>query len=332
MRIFLKALSIIILISADLVLSGPELHVVNIGNFTTTNGEIIKDCKIGFRTAGQINSDSTNIILWPTWFDGTSENIVKSHYLPKWIDTTAFYIIVVDALTDGISSSPSNTDKFPFITIRDMVNSQYQLLVNHLQITHIYAAVGISMGGMQIYEWIVAYPDFMDKAIPIIGTPKQSSYDIFVWQTQADLINEAGIDEKSINLSMKRVYDICNINCYTPSYFVREVKPEKLNKWRNESYSTMMNPRDYLAGVEAMITHDIYKSASIEPEKISNLVKSEVHIIVSLQDHLVNPTSAIEFSEQLGCGLTKLTGDCGHVAVWCEADKVREVIFSFLKK
>jgi len=269
-----------------------------------------------YRTVGKLNADSSNIILWPSWFDGTSEDIVKPHNLPKWIDSTGFYIIVVDALTDGISSSPSNTIDFPKIKIRDMVNCQYQLLVNHLNIDHVYAVLGISMGRMQVFEWIVAYPEFMDKAIPIIGTPQQSSYDIFVWQTQADLINEAELNEKSINLAMKRVYDICLMNCCSPSYFVRKVKPEKMNKWRNNSYSRMMNSKDYLAGLEAMIAHDIYKSASVEPENISNVVKSDVHIIVSLQDHPVNPASSIEFSKRLGCELTELTGDCGHFAVW----------------
>lgn len=325
-------LTIIISLFSNSILAQPALQLVNIGDFTTTNGDVIKDCMVGYRTVGKLNSDSSNVILWPTWFDGTSENITKPYNLPKWIDTAGYYIIVIDALTDGISSSPSNTGNFPEITIRDMVNSQHELLVNHLNIDHVFAAVGISMGGMQVFEWTVAYPDFMDKAIPILGTPKQSSYDIFVWQTQADIINEAGSDEEEINLAMKRVYDVCYMNCYTPSYIVRKFKPEEINQWRNRFYSRMMHSKDYLAGLKAMISHDIYKSASIIPENISLIIKADVHIIVSVQDHLVNPESSIALSKQLGCELTMLTSDCGHIAVWCEAEKIMEATSSFLKE
>jgi len=332
MRILVKYfLFSIILFSSNLILAQHELQLVNIGDFTTTNGRIIEDCKIGYRTVGKLNIDSSNVILWPSWFDGTSENIVKPYNLPKWIDSTRFYIIVVDALTDGISSSPSNTVDFPEVTIRDMVNSQYELLVNYLNIDHLYAVLGISMGGMQVFEWMVAYPDFMDKGIPIIGTPKLSSYDIFVWQTQADLINEAGVNEDDINLAMRRVYDVCYMNCFTPSYFIRKVQPEKMNIWRNKKYNHMMNSKNYLAGLNAMLSHDIYKSVSIDLEDISNVIKADVLIIVSLHDHLVNPASSIAFAKQLDCTLVELTGDCGHIAVWCEANIIKEATSSFLK-
>lgn len=311
------------------IISAQGLKLANIGDFKTTNGSIIKDCKIGYRTVGELNSDSSNVILWPSWFDGTSESIVKNN-LPLWIDSTGFYIIVVDALADGISSSPSNTVEFPEITIRDMVNSQYELLVNHLKIGHVYAILGISMGGMQVFDWMVAYPDFMDKAIPIIGTPKQSSYDLYVWQTQADLINEAGTDEEGIDLAMRRAYDVCYMNAYTPSYFVNNVKPDEISNWRN--YTNIMNSKDYLAQLIAMIKHDIYKSASSDLESISNIVKTDALIIVSLQDHLVNPVSSIAFAEQLDYPVVELNGDCGHIAVWCEANKIKEATSSFLKE
>ncbi len=321
-------LMFVLLFWTNLTFAQSELQIVNIGDFTTTNGSIIEDCKIGYRTVGKLNADSSNIILWPSWFDGTGESIVKNN-LPKWIDSTGFYIIVVDALADGISSSPSNTVDFPEITIRAMVNSQYGLLVDHLSIDHVYAVLGISMGGMQVFEWMIAYPDFMDKAIPINGTPKQSSYDIFVWQTQADMIRDAGSDEEDINLAMRRVYDVCYMNFYTPEYFVRNVKPEEMNNWRN--YTQIMDSKDYLAQLIAMIKHDIYKSASIEFEKISHVVKTDALIIVSLQDHLVNPASSIAFAKQLDYSLVELTGDCGHIAVWCEADTIKKTISSFLK-
>ncbi len=332
MNLFIKSNFLFILLFwTNLTFAQSDLQLVNIGDFTTTDGNIIKDCKVGYRTMGKLNHDKSNVILWPTWLDGTSEDIINSSIFPNIIDTTGFYIIVVDALTDGISSSPSNTADFPEVSIRDMVNSQYDLLVNHLNIDHLYAVLGVSMGGMQTFEWLVAYPDFMDKAIPIIGTPKQSFYDILVWQTQADLIMDAGLNKQDVDFAMKRAYDICYMNLYTPSYFVRKYSPDGIKAFRNRQYVHMMNSKDYLAQLNAMIQHDIYKSSKSNPDNIKNFVKADILIIIAQQDHIVNPTSSIAFSKLLDCALVELTGDCGHVAPWCEIEQVKKATFSFLK-
>ena len=326
-----KIFLFILLVWTGLTFAQSELQLVNIGDFTTTNGSIIKDCKVGFRTMGKLSHDKSNVILWPSWFDGTSENIINNSIFPNIVDTTKFYIIVVDALANGISSSPSNTVDFPEVSIRDMVNSQYNLLVNHLNIDHLYAILGASMGGMQTFEWLVAYPDFMDKAIPIIGTPKQSFYDIFVWQTQADLIIDAGLNEEDVDFAMRRAYDICYMNAYTPSYFVRKYSPDGIMAFRDRYYGRMMNSKDYLAQLNAMIQHDIYKSSKNNPGSIKNVIKADVLIIIAQQDHLVNPTSSIALSKLLDCPLVELTGDCGHVALWCEIEQIKQATFSFLK-
>lgn len=310
-----------------------DLQLVNIGDLITTNGDVINDCEVGYRTVGKLNSDRSNVVLWPTWFTGTSEDITNPRsLLYNTIDTTGLYIIVVDALTNGVSSSPSNTRDFPMVTVRDMVNSQHLLLVNHLKIDHLFAIIGASLGGMQIFEWLVAYPDFMDKAIPINGTPKQTFFDIFVWQTQADLIIEAGTNEEKLDFSMKRVYDIFFMNLFTPSFFVRTENPENLSAFRKEKYALMLNSKDYLGGLKAMIQQDIYKESKNYPDSIKSIVKAEVLVIISQQDHLVNPTNSIAFSKVLNCRLLELKGDCGHSAPWYEYKKIKEATSLFLKE
>ncbi|MFN3695433.1 MAG: hypothetical protein ACK4UV_10530, partial [Ignavibacterium sp.] len=91
-----------------------EQHYKIIGNFITQTGDTIKDCKIGYRYFGTVNSDSSNIILYCTWFGGNSEAIGRLIRKYQFIDTTKFLIIAVDALGNGVSSSPSNYEgKFP---------------------------------------------------------------------------------------------------------------------------------------------------------------------------------------------------------------------------
>jgi len=55
---------------------------------------------------------------------------------------------------------------------------QHILLTRHLGIEHARVVMGISMGGMQTFQWMGQYPEFMDKAIPIDGSPRMTSYDL----------------------------------------------------------------------------------------------------------------------------------------------------------
>ena len=48
--------------------------------------------------------------------------------------------------------------EFPIVTIKDMVNAQRRL-INHLGIEKLLTVVGGSMGGMQVLQWMVSYPE-----------------------------------------------------------------------------------------------------------------------------------------------------------------------------
>jgi homoserine O-acetyltransferase len=320
--------TILLLLVTTYVTAQFDQQFGNIGDFKTENGKVIKDCKVGYRTVGKLNTEKTNAVLWPTWFTGTSEHVIGS--MNNVMDTTGLYLIIVDALTNGISSSPSNTKEFPEVTMRDMVNSQYKLVTDHLNIDHLYAVMGISMGGMQTFEWLVAFPSFMDKAISIIGSPKQSSYDLLVWQTMADIITTAQKNKQDLDVALKLAENIEYINLYTPTYVVNKYPADSVDAYIGEGFT--MKPLNVLGGLNAMISLDIYKSASSDIENISDVIKADLLVIVSKQDHLVNPISSTLLAEKLGAKLVTLTGDCGHIAVFCEAEKVKKAVTEFLKK
>jgi homoserine O-acetyltransferase len=102
------------------------------------------------------------------------------------VDSSRYFVIAVDALGNGTSSSPSNSDAqpgrdFPRVTIRDLVESQFWLATRVFGLTHLKGIVGLSMSGMQVFQWMTAYPDFMDKAVSIVGSPQSQPDDRTRW-------------------------------------------------------------------------------------------------------------------------------------------------------
>jgi homoserine O-acetyltransferase len=328
-----RNLTILLILISGQLLAQNNFHLVSIGDLKTTGGGIIKNCTIGYRTLGKLNADKSNVVLWLTWFSGTSEDIAKNT-VPTLVDTSRYYVIVVDALGNGISSSPSNTKNFPVISIHDMVCTQHELLTKYMNIKHVHSVAGISMGGMQTLEWLVSYPGFMDKAVSIVGTPKQSFYDLLLWQTELEMIKHAGKtgNRNEIEFTRKRLADIDIMHLYTPSYLVRTESADSLKPFLAEMYKERNDISNLGSQIEAMMGQDIYKSSGKNTSEIKNVIKAKVLLIVSLQDHMVNPQSCIELSKQISCQLESFDCDCGHNLFACGSEKAKEIIGSFLKQ
>ena len=98
----------------------------------------------------------------------------------------------------------------------------------------------------------------------------------------------------------------------------------------DKEYGDKRSPLNWMCQSRAIANQDIYKNEGVNLDNIDEIVKTKVLIIVSQQDHLVNPISSVELSKVLKCNLYELTGDCGHIAVFCELDKVQQAVSAFL--
>jgi homoserine O-acetyltransferase/O-succinyltransferase len=67
--------------------------------------------------------------------------------------------------------------RFPVLTIRDLVNAQ-KALVDSLGIQKLHAVMGLSMGGVQSFEWATVFPDSTNRVIPVVGTAEADGYTI----------------------------------------------------------------------------------------------------------------------------------------------------------
>ncbi len=316
------------------ILEDAEQHYKIIGDFKTQSADTIKNCTVGYRFFGKVNEDTTNVILYCTWFGGNSEAIGRLIRKYQFLDTTKFFIIAVDALGNGVSSSASNySGDFPSISIKDMINSQHLLLTKYLKINKLFAIIGGSMGSMQALQWAVDYPDFAKKIVAYVPSPKLSSFDMLWINTQIRLI-ETLRKYNSTEKEIKNLSDMMTaLYSRTPDYLAETIKPEEFEEYLksfDREPDKIFTIDNYLSQIRAILKFDISKDFEYDLQKVANKIRSKLFLIISKRDMMVLPTYSYQLAELTGCRTLILDNNCGHLAVTCEIDKVRKAISDFL--
>lgn len=162
-------------------------------------GVTLGPLQVAYETWGELNGARTNAILIEHAFSGDAHaaGIAADNGRTGWwdnmigpgkaFDTNRYFVLCSNVLGGCMGSTgPSSINpetgcpyalKFPVITIGDMVRLQ-KMLVDRLGIRRLLAVAGGSMGGMQVLEWAVAYPDAVACAIPIASTARHSAQQI----------------------------------------------------------------------------------------------------------------------------------------------------------
>ena len=175
-------------------------HVSFEDGLTLECGAVLPRLTVAFRTYGTLNAARTNAVLICHALT-LDQYVAEPHPLTgkdgwwamlvgpgRAVDTDRFFVICANVLGGCMGSTgpgsqredtpgqPWGTD-FPAVTIRDMVRAQKRL-IDHLGIVRLFAALGGSMGGMQVLQWAALYPHAVFAALPIACAAHHSAQNI----------------------------------------------------------------------------------------------------------------------------------------------------------
>lgn len=158
-----------------------------IRDFKFTSGETLPELRIHYRTLGKAEKDAqgktANAVLIMHGTTGSGAQFIREEFAGELfgpgqpLDATKFFIVLPDGIGHGKSTKPSDGlhAKFPRYGYRDMVEAQYRLLTDGLDVNHARLVMGTSMGGMHTWLWGETHPEFMDALLPLASLPTQIS-------------------------------------------------------------------------------------------------------------------------------------------------------------
>lgn len=176
------------------------------------SGETLAPVEVAYETYGSLAPDGSNAVFICHALTGDAH--AAGHHgdpgRPGWWDTligpgkpldTERLFVISPNLLGGCrgTTGPSSTDpatgrpyglRFPHFTVTDLVTVHRRLLA-HLGVTRLHGAIGGSLGGMQVLQWAIDFPDEIDNGVLVCATARLSAQNIaFSAVARASIIND----------------------------------------------------------------------------------------------------------------------------------------------
>ena len=353
-------------------------------------GKLLDEIEIVYETYGALNKDCTNAILVCHALTGGA-NVAGSPVYPKkilktspmlasvngalegwWktligpgklLDTSKYFVISSNILgscygsSGPVSINPLNGKKygidFPQVTVRDMVCAQKRL-IGYLGINKLAMAIGGSLGGMQVLEWAVMYPDFVQSIVPIATSARHSDWSISLNHIARQAIiddpewqNGMYENQPAKGLSLARKIGMISYRTdinFNNKFFSKRTFPgnnvfEKDNIFKVESYLNYQGKKlverfdanSFLNISRAMDSHDLARGRG-EMQDILKALKSRVLCIGIDSDILYPAHEQQTIANSIpGAIYREIQSEAGHDAFLIEFEQMKKIINPFLE-
>lgn len=334
---------------------------------------------LAYETYGELNSDKSNtvLVLHALSADAHAAGFHEGEKSPGWwdamigpgkaFDTDKYFVICSNVIggckgsTGPYSLNPASglpyALNFPGITIADMVNAQ-RYLIDHLGIEKLLCVAGGSMGGMQVLQWVAAYPERVRSAIPIATalkhSPQQIAFNEVVRQSvMADPAwrdgdyYEYGQPERGLALarmighitymsdkSMEEKFSRRRKNARFGFNFAADFEVEGYLRYKGDAFVKRFDANSYLYITKAMDYFDL-SGGKLIPEGAK--VDTRFLVISFKSDWLYPSYQSQDIVRQLktrhvDATYCELRSTYGHDAFLVELEEMRDLVRHFLDK
>jgi homoserine O-acetyltransferase len=163
------------------------------------------DARIVWKTYGTLSPKRDNVILYPTSYGAHHTDIEWLVDVRHCLDPSRYFVIIPNMLTNGLSSSPSNTPDFPQVTTYDNVMLQRQMLLELWGIDRLKLVYGWSMGAQQAYHWGALFGEAVERIVVNCGSAKTAPHNFVFLEGIRTTLQAARTPQDGLR-AMGRIY------------------------------------------------------------------------------------------------------------------------------
>ncbi|WP_421995600.1 alpha/beta fold hydrolase [Reyranella sp.] len=184
--------------------------VFDCGDLALQRGGTLEKARIVYKTYGTLAPARDNVIVYPTSYSAHHTDIEWLIDPRHCLDPSRYFIVIPNMFTNGLSSSPSNTEqgaagRFPQVTAYDNVMAQRRLMAEQFGVDRVKMVYGWSMGAQQAYHWAALFGEAVERIVVNCGSARTAPHNFVFLEGVRAAVQNARTSEEGLK-AMGRIY------------------------------------------------------------------------------------------------------------------------------